>query len=74
VIEADEARHSAAIGVAVASKALRRCEYHDDVVMVNPDADLQNAYRLGNAKFSAGELDGNFRFTPRHDGRDQGSD
>jgi len=42
--------------IAVKAKVLRRCEYHPDQLMENPDVDVQHAYRIGNAMFTAGEL------------------
>lgn len=43
-----------AIGVALEAGNLKRCEFHDDIVLENW-GDPKDAYRLGNAKFSRGE-------------------
>lgn len=63
MLEEQEARRSAAIGIALAAKALRRCEYHDDIIL-DCGGDIQGAYKLGNARFSAGKLKGIFE-SPR---------
>jgi hypothetical protein len=55
-MEAADAKRSAAIAIAVSARVLRRCEFHEDIVLVNPAGDIQNGYRMGNAKFSANEL------------------
>ena len=60
IIEAAAAKRSAATAIAVSAKVLRRCEFHEDMFLVNPAGDIQNAYRVGNAKFSANELGNTF--------------
>lgn len=55
LMEREEARAHAAISIALNAKVLRQCEFHPDIVL-STDVDITNAYRVGNAKFSAAEL------------------
>ena len=57
LIEKQEAQHDAAISIAVAGGSLKRCEWHPDIVMDAGEVDHSYAYRVGNAKLKAGELE-----------------
>jgi hypothetical protein len=46
-------------GVAV-SAGLRRCEWHPDIVMEGDRTRHEDAYRLGNARFTRGDFSGVF--------------
>ena len=48
-----------AADIAVEAGVLRRCKYHPDIVWDN-HGDRSDAYKLGNARFSRGEV-GDFR-------------
>ena len=56
-------RHDAQIqeatGIAVEAGVLRTCEYHTDITMEG-GADPQEAYKIGNARFTRGELQARF--------------
>ena len=54
-----EQQRSRAIDIAVESNVLEQCEFHDDTVFEG-SKDITEAYKLGNAKFSRGDLDGDF--------------
>ena len=54
-----EELHLQATEIAVDAGVLRRCEWHEDVVL-DTGGDPSDAYRLGNARFSRGEA-GDFR-------------
>ena len=43
-----------AIEIAIEAEVLKRCRFHEDTVL-DIGGDPTDAYRLGNAKFSAGE-------------------
>lgn len=59
MLEAEETRRDAAIRIAIVAKVLHPCENHPDILLDSGE-DIQGAYRIGNAKFSAGELSGIF--------------
>jgi hypothetical protein len=63
LLEEQEARRDAAIDIAIRAKVLRVCEFHGDVLM-GGSAEPEHAYRVGNAKFTAGELEGIFKSRP----------
>lgn len=52
----NEYRRDVATSIAVKAKVLERCEFHEDNVYLGSN-DLEAAYRLGNAMFSAKTLD-----------------
>jgi hypothetical protein len=56
LMEAEEEKSNAATAIALQAEVLIRCEYHSEVVMENGAFDIEDAYKLGNAKFSAGEF------------------
>jgi hypothetical protein len=54
LLEEQETQRSAGIDIALESKTLQYCEFHGDVF--EGSADLTAAYKVGNAKFSRGQL------------------
>lgn len=54
--EAEEDRRYAAVAIAVAASVLRPCESHGLVVFSVDDADIRDAYRLGEKMLKAGQL------------------
>jgi hypothetical protein len=46
--------------IAVQAGVLKRCEFHDDIVW-DVFGDHAEAYKIGNARFTAGELRADFR-------------
>jgi hypothetical protein len=50
-----EYQASVATDIAVEAGALERCEYHEDIVL-DPMGDYTPAYKLGNYRFSQGQL------------------
>jgi hypothetical protein len=63
MLEAQETRRQEAIKVCIAAEALRVCEYHGDIVMEGRQ-EVEDAYRVGNAKFTAGDFKGIFESRP----------
>lgn len=59
MLEDVETRRIGAIDIALTAKALRTCDFHGDVLLEG-NGDVEYAYRVGNKKFSAGELKGIF--------------
>lgn len=59
LLEEHEAKLSAALRIAIDAGALKVCEYHDDCIF-DGGVEIENAYKLGNARFSSGKLDGVF--------------
>lgn len=55
VMEDHEAKRNVAIQIAIESKVLDTCEFHEDCVLVGVE-DIESAYKLGNVKFTAGNL------------------
>ncbi|MCX5889128.1 MAG: hypothetical protein NTY36_06700 [Deltaproteobacteria bacterium] len=53
----EEIQEKQFVGLFILIKAsvLEPCEFHEDVFL-SGDADIEDAYRLGNAKWSKGEL------------------
>ena len=49
-------RRSAAIRIAITANVLRRCEFHEDVLLLTEVRDVSYAYRVGNAMLTRGEL------------------
>jgi hypothetical protein len=54
-----ESQVEEATDIAVKAGVLNRCEYHADIVWDN-FGDPEDAYKIGNAMFSAGELKNHF--------------
>jgi hypothetical protein len=55
LMEHYEHQRDVAIRIAIQAGALKRCDNHADCVFEG-GSDPQGAYKLGNAKFTAGEL------------------
>lgn len=53
------AKYFAALRIAVEAGVLKRCEEHDGTYFPGNEA-IENAYKLGNAEFTAGKLNGTF--------------
>ena len=58
-MEALEVKRQLALRIALDAQVLSQCEIHEYVI--EGRADVQSAYRLGNARFSAGELADTFQ-------------
>jgi len=58
LIERQEEQLDVAIEIALDARVLRKCEYHGTLMAGDPD--IQAAYRLGNARFTAGQYRGDF--------------
>lgn len=58
-LEELETKNFVALEIAIEAGVLQRCEHHDDAIFEG-DADIEDAYKLGNAKFSRGELGNHF--------------
>lgn len=50
----DEQRQKA-LKIAIEAGVLKPCEFHEDIILEG-GADIEDAYRLGNAKFTRGEF------------------
>ena len=59
LMEHQEEQRNTALRIAVQAGALKICGYHGDCVF-DGGSDPQGAYKLGNFRFSAGELEGTF--------------
>jgi hypothetical protein len=59
LMERAETVRSAAIGIALQAGTLNHCMIHEDCI-IEGNGDVEGAYRLGNYKFSRGELAGIF--------------
>ena len=59
MMEENEQQLGVAINIAVEADVLAQCEFHNDVFFEGSE-DITEAYKLGNAKFSRGELEGDF--------------
>jgi hypothetical protein len=59
LMEHYENQRDVAIRIAIQAGVLKRCEIHSDCVF-GGGSDSQGAYKLGNSKFTAGELEGIF--------------
>jgi len=55
----EEQQRGVAIEIAVEANVLEQCEFHDDTFFEGSE-DITEAYKLGNAKISRGELEGGF--------------
>ena len=55
MIENQEAQNGEAIAIAIAGGALRRCDYHSEIV-IDQYTDPTDAYKIANARFTSGEL------------------
>lgn len=62
-LEELEAQSATACEIAIEAGVLKRCENHEDVILEG-SADIEDAYKLGNAKLSSGKLGDLFK-TPR---------
>ena len=51
-------QESVAVEIALDAKVLRKCEYHG--TLMGGGTEIETAYRLANARFSAGQQHGNF--------------
>jgi hypothetical protein len=60
LLEEQQEQRSTAIGIALAARVLRRCEYHEDIIVNTGLLDVSYAYRVGNAMLKAGELGDTF--------------
>ena len=58
-LEEHEAKCQVALGIAIEAGVLESCEYHDDTLLEG-SSDIEEAYKLGNSKWSKGELSGIF--------------
>lgn len=58
-MEYEEIRQQAATEIAIDSGAIERCEVHDDILLKG-NVEIEAAYKLGNARYSAGDMDGVF--------------
>ena len=54
LLEKQNEQYGVAIGIALKGGVLRQCEMHE--ILMEGGKDIENAYRLGNARFTAGEL------------------
>jgi len=55
MMEERQYQRGVAISIAIQAGVLRVCEYHEDCIF-DGGHDREGAYKLGNAKFTAGEL------------------
>jgi hypothetical protein len=55
LMEHHEHQRGVAVSIAIQAGVLMVCEYHEDCVF-DGGRDPEGAYKLGNAKFTAGEL------------------
>jgi hypothetical protein len=51
MIQARESRHAAAIKIALDAGVLKECDFHD--FLLEGDSDIEDAFRLGNSRFSS---------------------
>ena len=61
MMKEQEKQYSVALKIAIDAGVLIRCVHHGDAVFKS-DADIQQAYVLGNERFSKGELVAAFGF------------
>ncbi|EKO3455296.1 hypothetical protein KW482_06800 [Vibrio fluvialis] len=54
-LEHQEAKQQAAIQIAIESGALKYCKVHDDILLEG-SCDIEEAYKLGDFKFTQGQL------------------
>ena len=57
LIERSEERARAAMSIAIAGGSVTVCPNHSDVLMDTGERDHSYSYRVGNARFTAGDLD-----------------
>ena len=55
MLENQQEQNEEEIEIAIAGGALRRCDYHSEVV-INQYTDPTDAYNIANARFTSGEL------------------
>jgi len=55
-LENNERKQAMAIEIAIEAEVLERCEHHEDCV-IKGGQDIEAAYKLGNARFTAGKLE-----------------
>lgn len=60
MMEEEEQRRGIALGIAIEAGVISRCEFHEDCTF-DGGADVEDAYRLGNSKYSRGELGDYFK-------------
>ncbi|ENM5750194.1 hypothetical protein [Vibrio mimicus] len=58
-LDSQEEKRRAAILIAIDAGALKYCEVHDDILLEG-SSDIEEAYRLGNSRFTQGKLNGVF--------------
>lgn len=58
MFEDDEAKRVIALQIAVEADVLERCEFHE--IAYEGNEEIESAYKLGNCKFSSGELSDTF--------------
>ncbi len=58
-LENQEEKQQAAIQIAIDSGALKYCEVHEDILLEG-SSDIEEAYKLGNSRFTQGQLNGVF--------------
>jgi len=59
MMEDHEAKWETGIWTALEAGVLGQCQFHDDAIYEGSE-DITEAYKLGNAKFTSGELSGVF--------------
>ncbi|MGV6810474.1 MAG: hypothetical protein ACWA5U_11440 [bacterium] len=59
VLEKSETQRQYALQIALEAGVLTSCEFHEDAIL-GGQAEIERAYKLGNSKFSSGELSGVF--------------
>ena len=55
LIEHHDDQRRASIEIAIQAGVLRKCEYHSHIIFSGPN-NIEDAYRLGNYKYSKGEF------------------
>jgi hypothetical protein len=60
LIEKHEEQYRLSVGIALQAKVLQACEFHTDIIFDGPN-EIEDAYKLGNYKFSKGEMTGVFK-------------
>ena len=63
-MEEDEARHQMGIELCIEAGALEECEYHPGSIY-SGDEEVEEAYKLANARASKGQIEISERFTRR---------
>lgn len=55
LMEEQEEKRAVALQIAIDASVLKRCELHEDAVL-DCGSDVEDAYKLGNSRFTKGEL------------------